>query len=121
MPIVAFMILRQDLERRLRRFTSCIDLRLHIATYFTHLSMRCESSHIGHRNFCLVVTTKAEKADGEMGIHHFYDLSHWNYSLSEYSSSVEYSALVIYANRRLYDFASGSGTQIASFHILPSI
>ncbi|KAL1246233.1 Inhibitory regulator protein [Trichinella spiralis] len=83
--------------------------------------MRCESSHIGHRNFFLVATTKAEKADGEMGIHHFYHLSHWNYSLSEYSSSVEYSALVIYANRRLYDSALGSGTQIASFHILPSI
>ncbi|KRX56797.1 hypothetical protein T09_13173 [Trichinella sp. T9] len=29
--------------------------------------------------------------------------------------------LVIYGNRRLYDFASGCGTQIASFHILASI
>ncbi|KRX16200.1 hypothetical protein T07_14028 [Trichinella nelsoni] len=79
--------------------------------------MRCESSHIVHRNFCLVVTTKAEKADWEMGIRQFSRLSHWNYSLSEYSSTVEYSALAIYANRRLYDFGSGSGTQIALFHI----
>ncbi|KRX28402.1 hypothetical protein T06_1527, partial [Trichinella sp. T6] len=30
---------------------------LHIAPYFTHLSMRCESSHIGHPNFCSAVTT----------------------------------------------------------------
>ncbi|KRX29506.1 hypothetical protein T06_9538 [Trichinella sp. T6] len=29
--------------------------------------MRCESSHIGHRNFCSAVTTKADKADEEMG------------------------------------------------------
>ncbi|KRY51428.1 hypothetical protein T03_10291 [Trichinella britovi] len=131
----------------------------------------------GHRNFCLAVTTKADKADGEMGVHHFYHLSHWNCCPGEYSSSdlerrlrrftflhrsqdtgtsawlsllklikltgkwafttfitfrigitVQESIpralnirLVIYGNRRLYDFASGSGTQIASFHILASI
>ncbi|KRX33321.1 hypothetical protein T09_100 [Trichinella sp. T9] len=49
--------------------------------------MRCESSHIGHRNFCLAVTNKADKADGEMGVHHFYHLSHCNCCPGEYSSS----------------------------------
>ncbi|KRX75904.1 hypothetical protein T06_11422 [Trichinella sp. T6] len=82
--------------------------------------MRCESSHIGHRNFCSAVTTKADKADEEMGVHHFYHLSHWN-TVQESIPRALNIRLVIYRNRRLYDFASGSGTQIASFHILASI
>ncbi|KRZ58304.1 hypothetical protein T02_8578, partial [Trichinella nativa] len=74
----------------------------------------------GHRNFCLAVTTKADKADEEMGVHHFYHLSHWNTVQKSIPRALNIP-LVIYGNRRLYDFASGSGTQIASFHILASI
>ncbi|KRX44274.1 hypothetical protein T05_5887 [Trichinella murrelli] len=99
--IDAFMILHQDLERRLRRFT------------FLHRSQDTGTS-------AWLSLLKLIKLTGKWAFTTFITFR-IGIAVQENIPRALNIRLVIYGNRRLYDFASGSGTQIASFHILASI